>query len=300
MLQFRPFSIDDEPLVSRFLAINNYRNCDFSFATIFCWQHQYHTSFAMADDFFFIRYICDDGLPCYMMPLGEGDLSLALNVILNDARENNYRFRIHAITLEMFQDIEKAVPNTFRFVENRDYYEYIYLSSDLINLSGKRFQDKRNHINRFRREYPNFEYKTITPELYPACLDLYYRWATDHRQRNPGEDLDGEEQSVLVAFEYFERLKFRGGSLWVDDQIVAFSYGAPVCDDTFVVHAEKAMHNIPGVFQMMNQQFVAHEATEFVYINREEDLGLESLRKAKLSYNPVRFLERGSVFLIEK
>ncbi len=297
MLSFKPITIEDQDAMNRYFKPAGYQICDFSFATVFCWKHQFHSTYTIVDDFMLIKYICDDNQPCFMTPIGNGDIAHILDLMLNDAKENNFRFRIHAITSEMFEQIDKAMPDTFIFIENRNYFEYIYLASDLISLSGKKFQDKRNHINRFKKKYPNFEYRTLIPELFPACLELYERWRKEYTNNHPGSNLYGEKQAVLTAFEYFNQLGMRGGSLWNEGKLLAYSYGNPLCDNTFVVHAEKAMHDTPGVFQMMNQQFIAHEASEFTYINREEDLGIENLRKAKMSYNPVKFLDRGSVFL---
>ncbi len=297
MLSFKPITIEDQDVMNRYFKPAGYQNCDFSFSTVFCWKHQFHSTYTIVDDFLLLKYICDDNRPCFMPPIGNGDIAHILKLMLNDAKENNFRFRIQAITGEMFKRIDKLMPDTFTFKENRDYFEYIYLTSDLITLSGKKFQDKRNHINRFKKAYPNFKYQTLTPELFPACLELYKKWRNAYKESHPDSSLYGEEQAVITAFEYFEQLGLRGGSLWNNGELLAYSYGNPLCDDTFVVHAEKAMHDIPGVFQMINQQFIAHEASEFTYINREEDLGIESLRKAKMSYNPIMFLDRGSVVL---
>ncbi len=297
MLSFKQITIDDKEAINRYLKPTNNSNCDFSFTSVFCWKHQFQSRFTIVDDFLLLKYICEDGKPCFMTPIGNGDWTHILQLMLNDAKENNFRFRIHAITPEMFEKMNQAMPNTFIYRENRDFFEYIYLASDLISLSGKKFQDKRNHINRFCKSHPNFEYRTLTPDLFPACIELFNQWKNEYRQNHPNDnDLHGEEESTRTSFEYFEALNMRGGSLWDNGKLLAYSYGSPLCKDMFVVHAEKAMHDIPGVFQMMNQQFIKHEASEFSFINREEDMGIESLRKAKMSYNPVSFIERGIVF----
>lgn len=297
MIAFKPVEIEDKDLMMRYFHLVNYRNCDFSFATVFCWSYKYKTSFAIVDDFMLVRFLCDDGLPCYMMPIGEGDMSSILKKIIADCSERGDRFRIHAITLEMFNVLDKALPNTFSFEECRDYFEYLYLAQDLVQLSGKKFQPKRNHINQFKRLYPNYRYEQLTPALIPQCLSLYAIWAQNYMDKYPEADLKDEESSVRFAFDYFEQLELRGGCLFVDKQMVAFTFGEQITADTFAIHAEKALHDVHGAFPMINQQFAQHEAANFTYINREEDLGIESLRQAKMSYHPVQFLRRGSVYL---
>lgn len=277
----------------------HYRNCDFSFSSIFCWQKQYQTTYAIVDGFLVIRYICDDNLPCYMMPIGTGDMAQVLSDVMADAKLRNERFRIHAITSEMFAILDAAMPNTFCFEAHRDYFEYIYLSKDLIELSGKRFQQKRNHINRFKVNYLNWQYKTLTDELVPQCKLLYQEWAKEYEERHPHTVMPGEAHAVDMALSYHDELGLKGGAILVENKLIAFSLGQAVTPDTFVVYVEKALVEYAGAFQLINQQLIANEAADLEFVNREEDLGLPSLRQAKMSYNPVRFLERGSVYVKE-
>lgn len=297
MIDFKPVDIEDKNLMTRYFHSVNYRNCDFSFATVFCWSHKYQTAYAILDGFMLVRFLCDDGLPCYMMPIGEGNMSSILREILKDSCERKERFRIHAITSEMFDVLDKALPDTFLFNEDRDYFEYIYQVSDLVSLSGKKFQPKRNHINQFKRLYPNYSYKELTASLIPLCLDLYKEWQSIHLSKYPDADLVDEKISVDLAFKYYYLLELKGGVLFVDNKIVAFTYGEQITSDTFAIHAEKALHSVHGAYPMINQLFAEQEAKNFVYINREEDLGIESLRQAKMSYHPFMFLRRGSVYL---
>lgn len=299
MLNYQPITLADSALMNSYFNSVLYRNCDFSFSSIFCWQKQYQTTYALVDGFLVIRYICDDNMPCYMMPIGTGDMAKVLHDLIADAALRNERFRIHAITSEMFAILDAALPNTFSFEAHRDYFEYIYLSQDLITLSGKRFQHKRNHINRFKANFPNWQYMTLTDALVSQCRLLYQEWAKEYEQRHPHTVMPGEAYAVEMALKHHTQLNLRAGAIFVEDKMVAFSLGQAVTCDTFVVYVEKALVQYPGAFQLINQQLIANEAKEFEFINREEDLGLDSLRQAKMSYNPVRFLERGSVYVKE-
>ncbi|MDR1678420.1 MAG: phosphatidylglycerol lysyltransferase domain-containing protein [Prevotellaceae bacterium] len=297
MMHFKAITLADRELINGYFSLKNYRNCDFSFANLFCWRGKYRFEYALVSGFLVIRFVCDDGNPCFMMPLGEGDLREVLQQMIANAREEGFQFRIYAITRAMDEQIESAMPDVFYYIEERDYFEYLYRRQDLVELAGKKYQPKRNHINRFISEHPDWEYSSITPALIPGCLELYHHWQENVLARHPEQELVDEELSLRETFENYEALDLRGGVLLAGGKIVAFAVGEGLCADTFVVHIEKALFEVEGAFAMINREFATHEAEGYEFINREEDLGLESLRKAKLSYHPVAFLERGSVCL---
>lgn len=158
-------------------------------------------------------------------------------------------------------------------------------------LKGKKFLAKRNHVNHFRKEYPHYEYRNLTPELVPECLQLEEKWCKANGCYGQMA-LWSERCSMLYALTHCEELGILGGVLFVDGQIVAFTYGAPINSDTWDVCAEKANTDIEGSYAMINYEYVNHLPQNYVYVNREEDLGLEGLRKAKLSYQPHYLLDK--------
>jgi Uncharacterized conserved protein len=294
MIDFRPVTIDDRSTIQPFFDKSIYQNCDFSFSNIFSWSHFYNTTFALCEGFLFIRFQPGNDRPGYLFPLGEGGLMQALEILMEDARERNDEFFVYGITAKMFQEIETIFPGRFTFRKSRAWYEYIYSSEDLIHLTGKKFQSKRNHINKFKRVY-EWEYLPISRDIIPDCLKLYDRWCEENGGCNSEEMLIEERIAVQKAFENFEELELKGGALRVNGEILAFSYGQALGSDTFGIHSEKSLYEIDGGFAMINQQFAAHNASAYPYINREEDLGLKSLRKAKMSYHPVILLEKGYI-----
>jgi len=295
MIQFQPVSIEDREILQAFFSQSPFRNCDFSFSNIFCWRHLYNTTFAIEDGFLLIRFQPPAGEAGYLFPLGDNDLKIALKKISDDAAERQSPFRLYAVTREMFTRLDDACPQQFVYKTSRSWSEYIYNSDDLITLAGKKLQPKRNHINKFRRTYEDWEYLPITREIIPDCLKLYRRWCAENGGCNSEQSLIDECQATQTAFKYFEQLGLVGGALRIDGEILAYSYGQPLNQDTFGVHAEKSLYEIDGGFSMINQQFAEHNCKPFKYINREEDLGLEPLRKAKLSYHPEILLEKGTV-----
>jgi hypothetical protein len=294
MLDFRPVTIDDKESIQSFFSKSNFRNCDFSFSNIYSWKHLYNTTFAIEDEFLYIHFQGRDDSPGYLFPLGDGDLKKAIERIISDAQKRDLPVRLYAISPEMFDLIENAISGLFLYEKERAWYEYVYSSEDLISLVGKKYQSKRNHINKFKRTY-EWEYLPITREIIPDCLRLYDLWCAENGGCNSEQTLIEERIATEKAFHDYEKLGLIGGALRIDGEILAYSYGQPLGKDTFGVHAEKCLTKINGGFTMMNQQFAEHNCAGYLYINREEDLGLESLRRAKMSYHPAVLLEKGYI-----
>ncbi|GHT72983.1 hypothetical protein AGMMS50262_03250 [Bacteroidia bacterium] len=294
MLDFRPVTINDREVIQPFFSRSTFRNCDFSFSNIFSWRNYYKTTFAVEEECLYIRFQAKDELPGYLFPLGEGSLPKRMERLRQDAQKRGDAFQLHAITQKMFDLIEENLPGQFVYEKNRSFYEYMYSSEDLISLVGKRYQAKRNHINKFKRTY-QWEYLPIKREIIPDCLILYDRWCRENGGCNTEESLIQERIATQEVFANYEALGLIGGALRIDGEILAYSYGQPLTEDTFGIHAEKCLYEIDGGFTLINQQFAEHNCAGYRYINREEDLGLESLRQAKLSYSPEFLLEKGSV-----
>ena len=296
MISFKPITIDDREIIEPFFNKSIFRNCDFSFPNIFAWKGFYNTMFAVEDGYLYIRFHVATDPPGYLFPLGEGNLKLAIERIIEDANERQNAFRLSSVTPEMFDLIEKAMPGQFDYEKQRHWYEYIYSSGDLIHLVGKKYQAKRNHINKFKRTY-EWEYLPITREIIPDCLKLYNRWYEESSSSGLIQSLIEERIGTQQVFDNYEKLGLTGGALRIDGEILAYSYGRPLTHDTFGVHAEKCLHTIHGGFAMINQQFAERNCSDYPYVNREEDLSVDSLRQAKMSYHPAFLLEKGKVQL---
>ncbi len=290
MLTFKDITPDDKDVIQSFTLVSKRMNCDLSFANLCSWSFLYHTQFAVMDGYLLFRFYADGELS-YMMPVGTGDVKPVLEALISDAEAQGSKFQMLGVCTNMKADIEAAMPGRFTFSEDRDYFDYIYLREDLATLKGKKYQPKRNHINKFKKQYPDYEYQPLTPELVPECLALAAEWC---RANNCDEQkaLTDERQSATYALHHFEALGLTGGVLRVNGCIAAFTYGAPINADTWDVCVEKANTDIEGAYAMINYEYANHIDEQYTYINREEDLGLEGLRKAKLSYQPVILLEK--------
>lgn len=288
MIAFRDITIQDKDTITAYTMNSCRRNCDLSFSNLCSWRFLYHTKFAIINNFLVFKFWAGDEL-AYMMPVGEGNLEEVLNELIEDARQEGEPFCMLGVCSCMREDLEAIMPGQFGFTVDRDYADYIYLRSDLATLKGKKFQSKRNHINKFRNTYPDYEYSPITKDRIQECLELEAKWckANDCDQQ---EGTGNERRALIYALNHFEELGLTGGILHVNGQIVAFTFGMPINKETFGVHVEKADTSIDGAYAMINYEFANHIPEQYIYINREEDLGIEGLRKAKLSYHPETIL----------
>ncbi|MCD8317934.1 MAG: GNAT family N-acetyltransferase [Paraprevotella sp.] len=294
-LEFHPLTLSDRDLVWKYTENAGRRNCDLSFSNLFAWQTLYRTEVAEESGFLVFRFQFDGHL-AYLMPMGEGDLGMVLQAMKEDACRMSRPLLIMGVCVELLPVVRDCIGEDWRMNENRDHADYVYLRESLATLSGKKLQSKRNHVNRFKALYPDYHYAELTEEWVPACLELTSRWMasrTDSAERN---SVTEESKAIHRVLSHREELGLRGGVLLVRGKVVAFTYGAPICRDTFDVCVEKAEAEVEGAYTMINKEFVSNLPEQFVYVNREEDLGVEGLREAKLSYHPAILLKKYSVW----
>ena len=290
-LNFHTLTIDDRAAVQAVSLGSGRRNCNFSLANLVGWQFWYRTEVCVLPDAVVLRFSLD-GERAYMVcqqgtPSGE-----LLQALCEDCG--------HALTLLGLED-EAALQlqqNACRkginisVTSRRDQYDYIYRREDLAGLHGGKLQAKRNHVNHFRAAYPDFEYRPLEPSLFDKCRRVAALWHDGKQHDNPvyGDTIEVEKRAMETVFTYWNELGMLGGSIFLDGRMVAFTYGNAVTNDTFDVCVEKADLSVEGAFSIINQQFCAHLPERFTFVNREEDMGLPGLRKAKLSYHPVELL----------
>ncbi|KAA6346837.1 hypothetical protein EZS27_005687 [termite gut metagenome] len=289
MIVFKDLTLYDKDLIGSYTWQCNYRNCDLSFSNLCSWRFLYNTKYAVIDGFLVFKFWVGNRMS-YMQPVGNGNLEELLDILLADASEEGARFCMSGLCLDMKAELENILPGRLDFTCERDYSDYIYLRKDLATLTGKRYQPKRNHINRFKKEY-TYKYMPITPDTIQDCLWLEAEWQRAHAQKG-GEDASSESRAVTFSLNHFEELGLTGGILYANGKAAAFTYGMPINRETFGIHIEKADVNINGAYSMINYEFVNRIPEQYTYINREEDLGIEGLRKAKLSYYPEIILDK--------
>jgi len=174
--------------------------------------------------------------------------------------------------------------------EDRDNFDYLYLRSELAELAGKKFHKKKNHVNNFLHAYPNHEQKTLNSALIPDAMKVLEHWRLDSIQRNGN---DGDYKSTKEALDLFEDLALKGSIFYIDAKPAAFCLGESLArGKMFVTHFEKAIDEYRGIYQYINKAFAESLPNFFMFINREQDLGNEGMRQAKMTYRPCDFVKK--------
>ena len=286
ILHFHQLTLSDREAVQAVTLNAGRRNCNYTFANLVGWQFWYYTEVCVLDDAVVLRYT-HEGERAYMVCTAKDISKELLDTLLDDSQGN--------LTIIGLEDNQVTHLLTFNFqlltkIEPvRNQYDYIYRRIDLAELHGSHLNAKRNHIHRFRTEHPDFKYRQLTPELFDECRCLTEVWQeekNENQNENENKAIDAEKQVMETIFSNWDELGMIGGSIFVDGKMVAFTYGAAVTTDTIDICVEKADRRIEGAFAIINQQFAEHLPEQFVYLNREEDMGIPGLRQAKLSYHP--------------
>ena len=296
MLSFKLIKIEDKHTIQPIISQMPYRLCNFTFANMIIWGAAYSPAFCLIDGMLCI-ISQPDGEKYFNFPLGTGDEKQVIDKLIAYAGEQGIPFNMCNITEEMRTKLEIFYPNKFEFSSSEDYSDYLYNVEDLLYLQGKKYQPKRNHINKFKRLYPDYTYNSITIDDLDDCYEMHQRWAKEHCQcRN--EMLENETCATRKALFLFDRLDLKGGVLRVNGKVAAFTLGQAINSTTFDICIEKALPEYEGAYPMINQLFLEDQVSNYLFVNREEDVGEEGLRKAKLSYYPVERITKYSTSLL--
>lgn len=289
MLKFRTPEISDMAWVKKAMTASQEAACEYCFGNLYIWSKVYKNTIAEYDGLFIARDGVNDA--CYLYPCGNGDKRKAIEELIEFSKTNDKKMlEMYCLTPKSVDELKSMFPDKFEFVEDRAYFDYIYNSQDLINLAGRKYHSKRNHISYFKNNY-NWSYEKITRENLPECYLMNRKWEELNSDKET-DSLDDELDAIKRGFIKFEEIGFVGGLLRKDGEVIAYTFGEEINKDVFCVHVEKAYSDIRGAYPMINQQFCEHELAGYKYINREDDVGDEGLRKAKLSYNPAIILPK--------
>ncbi len=293
MLEFKPTELSDKPWVNECLKHANSMNCEYTFGNMFIWTQTYHTEIAHYHDFLICRWGEAPHI-AYSVPLGEGDFTDAVLQIINDAKSLGCVPRIYGVTASYMLMMQEAFTGKFDYHFDEGYHDYIYSVEKMTNLSGKKYHGKRNHISNFKKNYPDWSFEEISEKNISECLAMHMRWIEDKSSSEEmDEDYAEELLAVKTAFGSYQELEWKGGLIRVGGEVVAYTMGeAQQNGKCFVTHFEKASADIQGAYPIINQEFTRHCLQSYEYVNREEDLGIEGLRKAKQSYRPEIILEK--------
>lgn len=302
MTPFRQIDVADRSTVFPYIYYAAEPICDISFANLYGWAVQYETSWAIGGtQTLVIRFRSPRrDHPVYLCPFCRDDKSWTMTIkeLMEISEREAYPLVFMGVTSGCKERLEKLFPDEFVHIQDDDYIDYVYLRDKLARLNGKKLQSKRNHINRFEATYPDYRYLPITTDDLERVAHFADEWlAHAEATGEPDPSLHMERRVIQRFLDNYEALEMRGGMIEIGGEIVAFTLGSPITEDTFDVHIEKARTDIDGAYTIINREFARSIPEQYTYVNREEDLGLPGLRRAKESYRPeVRLVKHTCVW----
>ena len=293
-LDFKPITIADKGWMTDLLKKGHRGALEYNFTSNFIWREIYKLRAARLDDQLIIMSDPED--PTFIFPSGESDPAPAVRALAEYTERMGKQLVFNTVLNQDQERLEALFPGKFEFIPDRNDSDYVYDTDSMMTLRGKKLSGKRNHINRFLAMERDWAYEELTKDNLAEARAMSHEWC---RQAGCSDDAELYDESCAVeqAFKHYDALGLTGGLLRAGGQVIAFTMGGALSEDTFVVHVEKAYYDIQGAYQMINQQFAQASMEGFRYVNREDDAGDEGLRKAKLSYYPAFFVEKSSAHL---
>ena len=257
------------------------------------WRKYYQARWAVDDDVLFVKYG-----EKFLQPFCAADkVEGAVRKIVDEYKKNPAEYIFINAEKNFVSQLEKISDLNFEFLPQKNRFDYVYSTQDLINLSGRKYHRKKNHVNAFINLFPSAQYTSnFTEDVKKMCVECLNVWYTEH-DLNEYPALPYERSAVMELLNDFDFFDIKGGAVILGEKVVAFSLGEKLNSDTAVIHIEKADFDVKGAYAYINQQFAAREWSNMQFINREEDLGIEGIRSAKESYRPVKMIEKFNVKL---
>ncbi|TKJ36603.1 hypothetical protein CEE36_11425 [candidate division TA06 bacterium B3_TA06] len=286
---FKPIDLEDRDFIHEILWRYQPEISKLCFANLYNWRHHYSVQWCMYEGTLLLLAKSAEGEFYAFPPVAQQSRADAVRMLLTWLRDEckSTNPRIERADRRLVEELEGS-PD-FSIEPQREHHDYIYLREDLVNLSGRKFHSKKNHLNAFMKNY-QFTYAQLDESHVARCLELAEAWCM-MRRCSDDMSLISEREAVNEALANFSALKLMGGVILIEGKTQAFSVGELLNKDTAVVHIEKANPGIRGLYAAINQQCAEHAWGDVAYINREQDLGEEGIRKAKLSYHPHHLVE---------
>jgi hypothetical protein len=293
--EFKYLVLEDSEVINFYLKKYPSEASDYTFTNMFIWRSYYRIQWSILEGTLLILYNPMNWGYYFLQPIGPRDRGHVTVQMLRWLREvmDEPEPRIERADEKYIGELNDN--SSFNLVPVRDQYDYVYCSTDLIQLAGRRFHTKKNHLNQFIKSY-EFQYKTLSMDDTDECIHVLKKWC-NWRECDKNLLLRAEYEAVYESLIHLGDLEIAGAVILVHGEIVAFSMGEQISEDTALIHVEKANSKMPGSFAVINQQFAENQWSKTTFINREQDLGVEGLRKAKESYHPHHMIKKYRVSL---
>lgn len=292
----KPLTIHDYKVIKPFLDIANYEGYFYHFVTMIMWNHEFHICYEIHDHFLVL--LCYENNEYYwMMPCCEkGFYHDAIEYMIDYSSKNRFLFSLKNASLEFINEIKKQYGSYFLYKRNKNNDEYIYDKEMHKTLKGKKIQKRRNHFNNFKKLYPSYQYKELnTVNDFNSIISCVSKWRLE--KDSLSKSITSEVYGMMTLFSYSNELDYKVGGIYIDNQLEGFIIGHCLDNQTIHILVEKANKNMRGLYPALFKEFLDHHYENAIYVNREEDMGLENLRRAKLSLYPIKMVEKYDITL---
>lgn len=293
-LVFKSFALEDKALIDSYTKPWNLQCSDLSFANLFIWGADGKMEYAEKNNVLYIK-LEFKGVPVFLWaPIPkygvEVDYRKAVYEGIDYMKKRGVEPTYRSVWTVFKDKMLTACPELFSMPTDIAW-DYVYTRESLATLKGKKLHGKRNHINKFLSKYPDYEYRRLDKSMIADCITLYDHWM-DEKTGEDAQEMVDERRSVELALQNMDALGLTGGTIYIEGKLCAFTVGERLHPQMQLIHIEKGDTEYDGIFPIINQQYVLHECEDVELINREEDMGIEGMRKAKRSYNPVKMIEK--------
>lgn len=288
---YRPLELAHRAEIQDFLRADPPLVSELTFTNLYIWRAWYRPQWRILADCLLVIMSPEGTKPFGLPPLclsGTGDKAAALAALCADLNKFAGEAEVHRLdraSIGTYVD-----PAGYEIIPDRDNSDYVYLTNDLAELAGRKFHKKKNQVNKFYKSF-EFEFRPLEGEVIDLALNLQESWCS-LRACVENRSLNQEDLAVHQALTRAGELDWQGGAIVINGRVEAFSMGEALNPETTVCHVEKANPEIPGLYVAINQQCCQKVWPERKYINREQDLGSEGLRRAKESYQPDHLVDK--------
>lgn len=290
---FKALNISDYEKVKKCIC-GMFNNSESSFSTMYMWQHYADVKYYIDNGVLYSLFINKNGDFASFMPYGKYRNSVEVVDKIGELYQSlDSTVKINLCTEDFVEFLLKSNKYSIDVTECRNSFDYVYRTEDLINLSGRRYHSKKNHINSFRKKY-SYDYCVYNESLKEKCLSFCKTVLKQHYLTD-GKAFETEYLSISKTFDYIDEMNLKCGLLMLDDKIIALSVGERLNKDYALIHIEKADYEYRGAYSVINNLFLKNEFHDTKFVNREEDMGIEGLRIAKKSYHPCEMIKKYNV-----
>lgn len=287
MIQFKPIELSDKPIFDDYFKKTNHNNAEKNFSNLYMWRHTYQYEYALINDCLCIKgKMRQTQQPFCHFPYGGCKIQSPIPLLEQAFQDEGQELIIKPLLPEMKKCLEKGMPNKFEIQEDRNSFDYIYTSTKLIELKGSKLRTKRRWVKKFKQQY-NYTYEPITPENLEEAKQFTINTIKQTKPKTNDEII-----AMTEMFNNLFTLGIKGCIVKVDGNIAGVSTGEHLTNDTVLIHCERANREYEGIYNFINQEFCKNQWSQYKYINREEDLGIQGLRSAKLTYQPDNLLTK--------